>query len=61
MRVQMHTCGTGIEIFVTCLHVHGRLMTYELPVQTSVRAHYEYANICYVFSCGRKIDDVRTY
>ena len=64
----MHAYGTSIEIFVTYLRVHGRLMTYELPLQTSrtypcaiVHTRYEYTNIRYVLSCGRKIDDVRTY
>ena len=38
MRVQVHAYDTGIEIVVMCLLVHERLMTYELPVQTS-RTH----------------------
>ena len=59
MRVQVHAHDTGIEIFVMCLHVHERLMTYELPMQTSrtyasaiARARYEYTNIHYVLSCA---------
>ena len=35
MRVQLHAYDTSIEIFVKCLRVHERLMTYESPIQTS--------------------------
>ena len=67
-RVQVHAHDTGIQIFITCLCVHGRLMTHELPVKTS-RTHacviactrHEYKNIPYVLSCARMIDDVHTY
>ena len=58
-RVQVHAHDTGLEIFVTCLHEYGRLMMYELPVQTSrmhayaiARACYEYTKIRYVLSCA---------
>ena len=66
--VQVHALDTGIEIFVTCLRVHKRLMTYKLPVQTSrthacaiARALYKYTIIRYMLSCAQKIDDIHTY
>ena len=67
-RVQLHSHDTSKEIFVTCLRAHERLMTYELPVQTS-RTHacaiahtqHVHKNIRCVFFCARNIDEVRTY
>ena len=67
-RVQLHGYDTSIEIFVTCLHVHERLMTYGLPVQTLrthacalARARNVFRNIYYMLLCARKIDEVCTY
>ena len=52
---------TGTEMFVMCLHAHGRLMTYELPVYIykPQEPHYEYINIR-VLLYAQKTDDICT-
>ena len=59
MHVQLHAHDTNMEIFITCLRVLERLMTYELPMQTSrthaytiARARHVYRNIRYVLLCA---------
>ena len=66
MHVQLHAHNTSIEIFITRLRAHERLMTYESPMQTLTthacaitHTRHEYINISYVLLCAQKIDDIQ--
>ena len=54
--MQVHTNDTSIEIFVTCLCVHERLMTSRMHACAIAHAWHEFKNIRHVLSCARKIN-----